>query len=228
MAQLASSRQPEFQKGFILPNCLEDSVKDCFSNAQKIEEAVGKIVRLFEDRGDSAYGMEVVSQREHALQTAFLARQSGADLSLVVAALLHDVGHLLHNLPADAPEKGQDDQHEELGRRWLARWFDVDVLEPIRLHVAAKRYLCTVDPSYQERLSRPSLVSLALQGGPMSPEVIKAFEASPQHLAAIALRRWDDEAKVPHLQVPTIDDYRPDLKAVMTMAGVLKQYQEQG
>ncbi|CAN5889154.1 HD domain-containing protein [soil metagenome] len=203
-------------------------MKDRSPLAQKIEAAVEQIVRLFEQRGDSAYGLEAVSQREHALQTAFLASQSGADPALVVAALLHDVGHFLHHLPNDAPEKGQDDQHEKLGHRWLARWFDVEVLEPVRLHVAAKRYLCAVDPTYQERLSSPSLVSLALQGGPMSPEEIKNFEASPQHLAAVDLRRWDDKAKVPHLQVPAIDDYRSELKEVLNRAGILKPEPEQG
>ncbi len=196
--------------------------------AQNIESAVEQIVCLFEERGDSAYGFEAVSQREHALQTANLARQSGADPALVVAALLHDVGHLLHQLPDDAPENGQDDQHEELGQRWLARWFDVEVFEPVRLHVAAKRYLCAVDPTYQERLSRPSLVSLELQGGPMAPEEIQSFEAAPQYLAAVALRRWDDEAKVPHLQVPGMDDYRSELKEVLNRAGLLKPEPEQG
>lgn len=193
--------------------------------ARNIEDAVRQIVRLFEDRGDSAYGFEAVSQREHALQAAHLARQSGADSALIAAALLHDIGHLLHDLPADAPNRGQDDHHEELGRRWLARWFDNEVVEPVRLHVAAKRYLCAVDPTYQQHLSRPSLVSLELQGGPMSPEEIQDFEASPQHLAAVALRRWDDQAKVPRWNVPGIDDYRSDLKDAMTRPGLSKKTQ---
>jgi phosphonate degradation associated HDIG domain protein len=182
------------------------------------DTAIAEVLRLFADRGDSAYGGEAVSQREHALQAAHLATQSGADAALVAAALLHDVGHLLHNLPDDAPEEGVDDRHEQLAGRWLTRRFGAEVAEPVRLHVDAKRYLCATEPAYLGQLSRPSLVSLELQGGPMSEEERRRFEASPFHAGAVALRRWDDAAKVPGLAVPEIEHYVPILEAALGRA----------
>ena len=179
-------------------------------------ETLATLVRLFDERGDSGYGGEAVSQRQHALQAAHLARQSGASPALIAAALLHDIGHLLHDLPNDAPESGIDDHHEGLAARWLAQVFGAEVVEPVRLHVAAKRYLCAVEPSYRDHLSEPSQVSLALQGGPMSPEEVERFRSCPHHLAAISLRRWDDEAKDPHLQVPELETYLPILEAALS------------
>ena len=170
-------------------------------------DPIATIVRLFAERGDSDYGGEAVSQREHALQAAHFARQAGASPALVTAALLHDVGHLLHDLPADAPERGVDDRHETLAGRWLARAFGPDVVEPVRLHVDAKRYLCTTEPEYLGQLSEPSLVSLRLQGGPMTADEAERFAALPHAAAAVALRRWDDAAKVPDLDVPGLEHY---------------------
>jgi [1-hydroxy-2-(trimethylamino)ethyl]phosphonate dioxygenase len=172
-------------------------------------QAITEIRRLFLERGDSAYGSEAVSQREHALQAAHFARQSGATAALVTAALLHDIGHLLHHLPDRAPDQGIDDLHEQLAGRWLARWFGPEVIEPVRMHVAAKRYLCAVEPGYRETLSPPSLISLALQGGPMTASEVEAFRESPHAAAALALRRFDDAAKDPTLQVPGVDEYLP-------------------
>ncbi|WP_438269989.1 phosphonate degradation HD-domain oxygenase [Paludisphaera mucosa] len=168
-----------------------------------------EIVRIFAERGGSAYGREAVTQREHALQAAYLAREAGAAPSLVVAALLHDVGHLLHDLPDDAPDLGVDDRHEELAARWLAARFGPDVVEPARLHVEAKRFLCATEPGYRDALSEPSKVSLRLQGGPMSPEEAERFRASPHAEAAVILRRCDDSAKTPDLVVPGVEDYLP-------------------
>lgn len=168
-----------------------------------------EILRLFAERGDSGYGGEAVSQRQHALQSAYFARKSGASPALVVAALLHDIGHLLHGLPEDAPGQGIDDQHENRAADWLSGRFGPEVVEPIRLHVAAKRYLCAVEPGYYEALSVPSKVSLALQGGPMTPEQAEQFRTSPHGQAAVTLRRSDDSAKVPDLKVPGIETYVP-------------------
>ena len=109
--------------------------------------SIGNVVAtLFQSRGDSEYGGEGVSQREHALQAALLAQHAGANEALVAAALLHDIGHLLHDLPDDAPEQSIDDVHENRAAAWLTRHFGPHVTEPVRLHVAAKRYLCAVDP----------------------------------------------------------------------------------
>lgn len=174
---------------------------------------VDEVIELWRTKGGSNYGSEPVTQLEHALQTATLARNAGADDELVTAALLHDVGHLLHDLPDDAPEAGIDDRHEYAGYNWLARHFGPGVSEPVRLHVAAKRYLCTTDPKYMADLSEPSRISLALQGGLMSETELAEFRISPQFETATRLRRWDDEAKIAGWQTPTLDDFRPHLEA---------------
>jgi phosphonate degradation associated HDIG domain protein len=144
---------------------------------------------------------------EHALQAAMFAQRSGATLDLVVAALLHDVGHLLHDLPENAPDEGIDDCHEELAGKWLAQYFGPAVIEPIRLHVTAKRYLCFADPGYLKQLSPPSLQSLLLQGGPMTSEEADEFEKNPHFESAVRLRRWDDAAKVVNLPTPNLHHY---------------------
>lgn len=144
---------------------------------------------LYAERGAAEYHGEAVTQLEHALQTAQLAEQAGADPQLIVAALLHDVGHLL----------GEGDDHEALGYRYLMKYFGPEVCEPVRLHVAAKRYLCTKDESYRAGLSPESQRTLHLQGGVMTDHEMLEFEANPYFAAAVALRRWDDAAKVPGL-----------------------------
>jgi predicted HD phosphohydrolase len=108
-----------------------------------------------------------------------------------------------------------DDKHEELGLRFLSKHLPPEVTEPIRRHVAAKRYLCATAPGYFGTLSPPSVVSLKLQGGPMSAAEVREFEANPHHRAAVALRRRDDEAKVPRLPTPPFDHYRPHLEACL-------------
>ncbi len=174
---------------------------------------VEDIVRLFARRGASAYHGEAVSQAEHALQAAELAEQEGAPDAMVVAALLHDVGHLLDGQDEDLAVRGIDGHHEEAGSRWLARHFGPEVIEPIRLHVAAKRYLCAVDPAYLAGLSPASRLSLDVQGGPMEAEERAQFEGSPYYRDAIRLRHWDDTAKVPGLDVPGLEHYRDRLAA---------------
>jgi phosphonate degradation associated HDIG domain protein len=183
---------------------------------------VDEIIRLFQSRGDAAYVGEAVSQTEHALQSAQLAEAEGAPDSLVVAALLHDVGHILHDLPEDVAEHGIDDCHEEVGRTWLEAHFGPEVSEPVRLHVAAKRYLCAVDLSYHPALSRASQQSLTLQGGPMSAGEVARFTAHPHHQAAVRLRHWDDLAKVPGLAVLGLAHYRSRLTAAVRMHGAEK------
>jgi OPA family glycerol-3-phosphate transporter-like MFS transporter len=178
-------------------------------------DIIERVVRLFAEHGDAAYLGEPVSQTEHALQAAWAAEKSGAPAALVTAALLHDLGHLLHNLPEDCATRGIDDRHEELAARWLARYFGADVTEPIRLHVPAKRYLCAADPDYRGRLSPASVLSLKLQGGPMSADEVERFRRGPHAAAATALRRWDDEAKVPGLRTPGLAHFLRYLQAVL-------------
>jgi phosphonate degradation associated HDIG domain protein len=172
---------------------------------------VEKICELFATKGHAAYVGEPVSQLEHALQAAHYAEQDGASDALVTAALVHDIGHLVHKLPEDAADRGIDTRHEMLGAAWLARYCGAEVTEPIRLHVPAKRYLCATDPHYLGQLSPASVQSLGLQGGPFSAAEIAQFQRNPHYQDAVALRRWDDRAKIPGLQVPPLDHYRPRL-----------------
>jgi phosphonate degradation associated HDIG domain protein len=177
------------------------------------DDPVGYLLRLFKERGDAAYIGEPVSQTEHALQTAWAAEQSGAGGALIAAALLHDVGHLLHNLHEDCALSGIDDAHETHGAHWVALHFGPDVAEPVRLHVQAKRYLCATDPAYLGTLSEASLRSLQLQGGPFTPGQETEFMSLPHAEAAVALRRFDEQAKVRGLQTPGLEHFRPVLEA---------------
>jgi phosphonate degradation associated HDIG domain protein len=181
--------------------------------------AVERILDLFERRGRAAYLGEPVSQVEHALQTAWAAEKAHADSPLIAAALLHDIGHLLHFLPEDCAAGGVDDRHEELGARWVRRHFGQAVSEPIRLHVPAKRYLCATEPGYRERLSAASQLSLQLQGGAFSPQEAEAFRRRAHFEAALALRRWDEEAKVAGLATPDLAHFRPHLEAALVRRG---------
>ena len=175
-------------------------------------DTVDTIVDLIGGKGQRQYGLSSVNQRAHALQAALLAEQAGCDDELIVAALVHDIGHMVHDLGEDPAADGIDDCHEELGAVWLEGRFGPAVTEPVRLHVAAKRYLCGTEADYFGRLSPDSVRSLALQGGPMSPAEIAAFEALPHHEAAVKLRRFDEEAKVKGLATPDVEHYVPHIR----------------
>ncbi len=178
-----------------------------------MSDVIERILHTFDLRGDLAYGTEAVTQRQHALQSATLAAAEQADSSLVTAALLHDIGHIL-----DAAELPQgidtdlDDAHEERAYQWLLRHFGPAVADPVRLHVAAKRYLCTLDPGYAEKLSPTSFKSYLDQGGPMNPGERADFEAEPHFEESLRLRRWDDLAKDPTMTTRTIAEFRPVLE----------------
>ena len=173
-----------------------------------------RVIQLFQKRGGSQYGREAVSQQEHALQAAFFAETAGVSSSLIAAALLHDVGHLLHQLDDDAPERGIDDRHETLAAEWLERRFGPEVVEPVRLHVDAKRFLCATEQDYIAQLSPASIVSLRLQGGVMSDDEVRLFRSHPFCEEAVALRRWDDFAKQPQLVTPPIEHFATHLDRV--------------
>lgn len=171
------------------------------------ESCAEAVTRLMRERGGEAYFGEPVSQLEHALQAAWLAAEAKSTLALIAAALLHDIGHLLHDKGEDAADRDLDTRHEDAGYAWLLARFGPAVAEPVHLHVAAKRYLCRVDPAYHAALSPASVKSLALQGGPFTGEESEAFERNLWHRDAVQLRRWDDAAKVPGLEVPPLEDY---------------------
>jgi phosphonate degradation associated HDIG domain protein len=167
-------------------------------------DPLSTIADLLEGRAGGRYGLHDVNQRQHALQAAMLAERDGHGDALVTAALLHDIGHLVHHLGDNPAAHGVDDRHEELGHDFLARWFGPDVTEPVRLHVAAKRYLCAAEADYFSKLAPDSVRSLALQGGPMSAEEVEKFRALPQAEAAVQLRRYDEAAKVKDLPTPSV------------------------
>lgn len=166
--------------------------------------------RLYDERGDAAYG-EGVSQIEHALQCAVLAGRDGAPPSLVVASLLHDVGHLFED---EAAAQQADQRHEIVGAQSLRMLFGDDVRGPIALHVAAKRYLCFKDPAYLDGLSPASKASLALQGGPFNAQQAAAFERRTYWRQAVALRRYDDLGKQTEPAEATFRDFLPVLRSV--------------
>jgi len=170
---------------------------------------IDEIESLFRGRGVDAYFGESVSVTEHLIQTAYLAQLASAAPALVLAALLHDVGHLIMDVPNDIADWDEDAHHERLGGIWLAQRFPPEVSEPVRLHVCAKRYLLATDPSYLARLSPASVTTLQLQGGPMTSEEVAAFEAQSAHQDAVRLRRWDDAAKVAGWKTPAIGHYAP-------------------
>ena len=165
------------------------------------------IVALYQQRGSAAYFGERVSMAEHGLQAAHFAQSEQAPEPLVLAALLHDIGHLLEQVPQTIEDWTRDARHEQTGARWLARHFDAAVSEPVRLHVAAKRYLCATDAGYFARLSAASVHTLKLQGGPMSAREVAQFERERFRHEALRVRRWDDRGKVAGLKTSTLSDY---------------------
>lgn len=169
-------------------------------------DCITTLAVLFDRHGALAYG-EAVTQLEHAVQCAQFAQQSGGTAALIVACLLHDVGHLLHRDAAAALAAGNDDRHELIGARWLSRWFRDEVTAPIALHVDAKRYLVATDPEYGARLSPVSRRTLAIQGGPMTVDEARSFRDHPAATDAIMLRRCDDAGKQPGLVIAELSHY---------------------
>jgi [1-hydroxy-2-(trimethylamino)ethyl]phosphonate dioxygenase len=169
-----------------------------------------EIEALYATHGDNVYG-EGMTMAQHALQSAALAEGEGADDRLVIAALLHDIGHFLQQLD----DSYGYHKHDRSGGDWLARHFGPEISEPARLHVAAKRYLCAVEPDYLAKLSPASVYTLSKQGGPMSPAEMAAFAAQPFAEAAVRLRRWDDGGKEPGLAVPDFAHYRSRLARLL-------------
>ena len=166
-----------------------------------------ELLDIFVGRATRRYGLSAINQLQHALQAAALAEADDAPPATVLASLLHDVGHMIHHLGEDPAGRGIDDVHEELGARWLADRFGPEVSEPVRLHVAAKRYLCAVEADYFAKLSPDSVRSLGLQGGPMSADEVEEFRRIPLYAEAVRLRRFDEAAKDPRATTPDFDHF---------------------
>jgi phosphonate degradation associated HDIG domain protein len=175
------------------------------------------IEQLYFAYGSRHYG-EGVTQIEHALQCAELAETQGAPDSLVVAALLHDIGHLFEK-EEDVAEGEFDGRHEALGAKRLADFFPEAVWRPVALHVAAKRYLCFIEPQYWDGLSEASKKSLELQGGRFSEEQARAFERAPYWLEAVQLRRFDDNGKQDEMSGRCFADYLPVMRKLLADVG---------
>ncbi|MFM7330551.1 MAG: phosphonate degradation HD-domain oxygenase [Brachymonas sp.] len=175
------------------------------------------IVRLLDQRGAQQYGLEAVNQREHALQCAYLAETAGESTDLIIACLLHDLGHLLAAEKAGTADTdtSRDDLHQYSLLPFLRGVLPDAVLEPIRHHVDAKRYLCQVEAGYFATLSIASVHSLSQQGGVYTAEQARAFLQQPFAEDAVRLRRYDDQAKEPARVVPPLDHYLPRLEQLM-------------
>jgi phosphonate degradation associated HDIG domain protein len=174
--------------------------------------AIADLITRF---GDVHYG-ETVNQLGHCLQCAQLAVEAGEDDAMVTAALLHDIGQFIDDAGNAAELRGIDARHEQTGADYLARWFGPEVTEPVRLHVAAKRYLCAVQPGYGDDLSAASQLSLALQGGAMAADEIAAFQANPWFAQAVRLRQFDDMAKRADWPVPDLASHQDRVTRMMT------------
>lgn len=183
------------------------------------ETIMERIIGVFEERGATRYesgAADSVSQLEHALQCAALAEAAGADAHLITAALLHDLGHLMYS---DAQEfEARNDAHEQRAASFLRGVFADGVLDPIRLHVAAKRYLCATEGNYYGGLSHASKLSLELQGGVYSPVQAARFIAQAGARDAVQLRRWDDQAKRKEARTPPLAYFVDILRASMPPA----------
>jgi gamma-butyrobetaine dioxygenase len=181
-------------------------------------DPIDQIAELFASEGAAEYLGEPVTQAEHMLQAASLARDAGATPALVAACLLHDVGHFHGALRGRDLMTGKDNRHDEVGATWLAQWFAKDVTEPVRLHVAAKRYLCRIEPEYLSSLSPASVFTLSVQGGPMSAEEAAAFSRLQYASDALSLRRFDEQAKDPSYSCLELTAFLPLLEGLIRRA----------
>ena len=167
---------------------------------------IDKIINKYQTN-NSLYIGEKVTMTEHMVQTAMLAEQNHSSESLICACLLHDYGHFIIEDPDLLVSKSIDGKHENVGFNFLKDYFKPEVIEPIKLHVQAKRYLCR-NKSYYNHLSNPSKISLKLQGGAMNDEEAKKFTSLKFYKDAIILRKYDDDGKIPNIKMKKIDEYR--------------------
>ena len=190
-----------------------DVVDAGLPGADGAEAVADEALAVLRARATEAYLGEPITQIAHALQAATLAEGQGAAPTVVAAALLHDIGHFLHELPEDAAERGLDSRHEAVGADWLAGRFGPAVAEPVRLHVDAKRFLVATEPTYAAMLSEASVLSLGLQGGPMSEAEAADFRDKPHAGTAVRIRRWDEAAKDTKAATPPLEHFRAHLVA---------------
>jgi phosphonate degradation associated HDIG domain protein len=179
------------------------------------ETIVPFLADIFARRGDEEYLGEPVTMAQHMLQGATLAERQGLPEEVVVAALLHDIGHFTSEFGTYHPDDTEDRHHEEAGAEVLGDFFPTIVTDCVRHHVAAKRYLCATRPAYFERLSAASVHTLELQGGPMSAAEVEAFEANPNLERIIQVRYLDEAGKDPELKTPDFAHFAPMVQRVV-------------
>ncbi|KAJ2744739.1 hypothetical protein GGI20_002708 [Coemansia sp. BCRC 34301] len=188
------------------------------------EQRVATVFQLLQNATKTSYMGEKVSQLEHALQAAHHAKKDGADEETILAALLHDIGHLCPAKEQCCETRGKNwaafhsteatmdvgvVDHDKVGAEYLRQLgFPKKTCELIESHVLAKRYLSAIDPSYHMDLSSASKQSLKLQGGPFTTAEMRAFEKDPLFKQKVQIRKWEDAAKVPGAKSPALDTYR--------------------
>lgn len=179
-----------------------------------MQHAYEHLGELFDAEGSQDYLGEAVTMAQHMLQTGQAARTAGASRELVVAAVVHDVGHFSGAVSGTELMAGTDNHHDESAAAWLSQWFGPEITEPVRMHVDAKRYLCATEPEYYEQLSEASKYTMSVQGGVMDADEVREFAKSPYLESAVALRRFDDLGKDPEVGDLGLADFRADIEAV--------------
>ena len=179
---------------------------------------------IFDRRGGEEYLGESVSMGEHMLQGATIAEQNGESEEIIVATLLHDIGHFTNEFGTFTMNDTEDRYHEDAGAKVLERFFPSIVIDCVRFHVAAKRYLCATRPEYLKQLSEASLHSLHLQGGPMNLEEVSQFEKNANLDKIVAVRYFDDAGKNPNMKTPDFSYFAPMIQRIIDQYQLEKLY----
>jgi [1-hydroxy-2-(trimethylamino)ethyl]phosphonate dioxygenase len=179
------------------------------------ETIVAFLADIFERRGGEEYLGEPVTMAEHMLQGAYLAERQGEPEIIIVATLLHDIGHFTSEFGTFSMDDTHDKHHEEAGAAVLERFFPSLVIDCVRHHVAAKRYICATDPAYFGQLSAASIHSLKLQGGPMNADEVRAFECNSNVNEIVRVRHLDDAGKIADMETPGFAHYAPMVQRVV-------------
>eukprot|EP00004_Rigifila_ramosa_P002658 TRINITY_DN1274_c0_g1_i1.p2 TRINITY_DN1274_c0_g1~~TRINITY_DN1274_c0_g1_i1.p2 ORF type:complete len:236 (+),score=66.52 TRINITY_DN1274_c0_g1_i1:30-710(+) len=218
-ADAPPAETPEAKKARVDPAA--DAPADASTEALK-EEGLLELERLFKTYGEGIYIGEAISQREHAIQAALAAESEGFPDTAVIAAFLHDIGHMIgmdKQLPSMA-EFGTKN-HQGIGADWLKKYqFPSEICELVQNHVGAKRYLVATDKEYAAKLSHASTNTLRFQGGPMSEQEAKSFAANPLFRTFIQMRTWDEKAKVVGMELPPLSKYYSMIRAILGLAPV--------
>jgi phosphonate degradation associated HDIG domain protein len=184
---------------------------------EQAKSITDEIFDLYKSHGGAEYAGEKVSQLEHMAQAAQLAEEEGHDEEVILAAFLHDIGHISGNRNGEESMSGSHEEmdgfgikdHEELGAEFLQKkGFSKKIVRLVESHVEAKRYLTVKDPSYYAQLSEASKRTLEYQGGPMTEDEAAAFEKYPLFSLIINMRKWDEQAKIEHKPLPDLGRYR--------------------